>query len=177
MLFRTFVFVNVVHVVSTSAASIQDDLDYLPKLMSSLRFLCRAYSSCKVPSPFHFGNIIIFKVQIFSFQYFFFRQCRICSCRYFSSFLWRWFYFEIKLEEDRSEVKVWVFFFEHFWLSMLCMFLSVLQQLPFKMAQITVLTKINTSPALLMSSIQGTDLLFLRFAFLSMSCTFLSVLQ
>lgn len=43
---------------------------------------------------------------------------------------------------------------------MLCMFLSVLQQLPFKMAQITVLTKINTSPALLMSSIQGTDLLF-----------------
>ena len=47
----------------------------------------------------------------------------------------------------------------------------------FKMAQITVLTKIKTSPALLMSSIQGTDLLVLRFAFLSMSCTFLSVLQ
>ena len=36
----------------------------------------------------------------------------------------------------------------------------------------SVLTKINTSPALLMSSTQGTDLLFLRFAFLSMSCTF-----
>ena len=61
---------NVVHVVSTSAASVQDDLDYFPKLMPSLQFLCHAYSSCKVPSPFHFGNIIIFKVQIFSFQYF-----------------------------------------------------------------------------------------------------------
>ena len=71
LFFFFFHYVNVVHVVSTSAASVQDDHDYLPKLMPSPQFLCRAYSSCKVPSPFHFGNLIIFKVQIFSFQYFF----------------------------------------------------------------------------------------------------------